>query len=80
MMAQAARRHQGPIDRISFVDAARWLAEARDDESLPWLVVNPHRPYRYAPHVRKRRPKQYPLMQNTRQALRKLLANHTETD
>jgi hypothetical protein len=80
VIAQAARRQQVAIDRISFVDAARWLAEARDNESLPWLVVNPHRPYRYEPRVRKRRPKQYPLMQNTRQALRKLLANHTETD
>src|SRR4029453_11727600 len=70
VMAQAARRQQGAIRRISFVDAARWLGAAHDEESLPWLVVNPHRPSRYEPRVRKRRPKQYPLMQNTRQALR----------
>jgi Transposase DDE domain len=80
VMAQAARRQQGAIDRISFVDAARWLAAAHDEESLPWLVVNPHRPSRYEPRVRKRRPKQYPLMQNTRQALRLALANKTEPD
>ena len=80
VMAQAARRQQVAIDRISFVDAARWLASARDEESLPWLVINPHRPYRYEPRVRKRRPKQYPLMQKPRHVLRKALANQTDTD
>ena len=79
VMGQAARRQQVPSDRISFIDAARWLAAARDDEALPLLIVNPHRPYRYEPRVRKRRPKQYPLMQRTRQALRKSLANNADT-
>jgi hypothetical protein len=80
VMGQAARRQQVVIDRISCVDATRWLAAARDGESLPWLVLKPHRPYRYEPRVRKRRPKQYPLRQNTRQALRQALANTTERD
>ena len=80
VMIQAARRQQVAIDRISFIDAARWLAAARDDESLSWLVVNPHRPSRYEPRVRKRRSKQYPLMQTPRKELRKLLANNTEVD
>jgi IS4 transposase len=80
VMAQAAGHQQVAIDRISFVDAARWLAAARDEEPLPVLIMNPHRPYRYEPRVRKRRPKQYPVMQNTRQALRKVLANKTDTD
>jgi hypothetical protein len=80
VMVQAARRQQVSLDRISFVDAVRWRAAARDGESLPWLVMNLHRPFRYEPRVRKRRPKQYPLMQNTRQALRKTLANTTEMD
>ena len=80
VMIQAARRQQVAIDRISFIDAARWLAAARDDESLSWLVVNPHRPSRYEPRVRKRRPKQYPLMQTPRKELRKLLANNTDVD
>jgi hypothetical protein len=43
-------------------------------------VVNPHRSYRYEPRVRKRRPKQYPLMQNARQQLRISLAIDRETD
>src|SRR5262245_31513901 len=80
VMIQAARRQQVAIDRISFVDAARWLAAARDGEALSWLVVHPHRPYRYEPRVRKRRPKQYPLMQKTRQALRKALAHKADRD
>ena len=75
VMGQAARRQQVAIERISFIDALRWLASAQDDEPLPALVVNPHRPYRFEPRVRKRRPKQYPLMTKPRQALRKSLVN-----
>jgi hypothetical protein len=80
VMALAAQRQQVDIDRISFIDAARWLAAARDEEALPLLVMNLHRPDRYAPRVRKRRPKQYPLMQTPRKELRKLLANNTDVD
>ena len=80
VMGQAGQRQHVDMDRISFLDALRWLAAARDDEILITLVVNPHRPYRYEPRVRKRRPKQYPLMQNTRQALRKSLANNPNMD
>ena len=80
VMIQAARRQQVAIDRISFIDAARWLAAVRDAEPLALLVVNPHRPYRYEPRVRKRRPKQYPLMQTPRKELRKLLAHNTDVD
>ena len=84
-MIQAALRQQVAIDqvaidRISFLDTARWLAAVRDAEPLAWLLVNPYRPSRYEPRVRKRRPKQYPLMQTPRKELRKLLANHTDVD
>ncbi len=77
VMGQAARRQQVSIDRISFIDALRWLTSAQDDEPLPALIVNPHRPYRYEPRVRKRRPKQYPLMTKPRQELRNSLANNS---
>src|SRR4030095_16807940 len=80
VMLQAAPRQQVDTDGITFIDAARWLAAARDDEPLSLLVVNPHRPYRYEPRVRKRRPKQYPLMQTPRKELRMLLANNTVVD
>ena len=80
VMIQAARRQQVPLERISFIDAVRWLAAARTEESLPLLVLNLHRPYRYEPRVRKRRPKQYPLMQTPRKELRKLLAHNTDVD
>jgi len=73
VMGQAAQRQHVDMDRMSFLDALRWLAAARDDEILITLVVNPHRPYRYEPRVRKRRPKQYPLMQSPRLELRKSL-------
>jgi hypothetical protein len=62
------------VERISFIDALRWLAAAADGRPLGPLVVNPDRPDRYEPRVRKRRPKQYSLMQKPRAQLRKALA------
>ena len=72
-MLEAARRQGVDVERISFVDALRWLAEARPGATLPKLVVNPDRPGRVEPRVRKRRPKQYPLMKKPRSELRKAL-------
>ena len=80
VMLQAARRQCVDAERISFIDAARWLAAAIADEPLRTLVVNPFRPNRYEPRVRKRRPKEYPLMKNTRSELRKSLANNNVAD
>ena len=37
----AARRQHVAIDRISFIEALRWLGTAQDDELLPTLVVPP---------------------------------------
>jgi hypothetical protein len=71
VMMEAARRQTVDVERISFVDALRWLAEARPGDELPPLVVNPKRAGRYEPRVRKRRPKQYPLMKKPRSVLRK---------
>jgi hypothetical protein len=45
------------VERVSFVDALRWLADSEGDEELPELVVNPNRPGRVEPRVVKRRPK-----------------------
>ena len=74
VMWEAAQRQKTPVDRISFVDALRWLVSVRPGEQLATLVVNPLRPGRVEPRVRKRRPKQYPLMQRPRNQLKKSLA------
>jgi Transposase DDE domain len=72
-MCRAAARQGVAADRVSFVDALRWLQAAEESEEMPELVVNPWRPGRYEPRVRKRRPKQYALMKRPRAELRKLL-------
>jgi hypothetical protein len=72
-MCRAAGRQGVEADRVSFIDALRWLQEAEEGEEMPELVVNPLRPGRYEPRVRKRRPKQYPVMTKPRAELRKLL-------
>lgn len=72
-MLEAARRQEVPVERISFVDALRWLATAEPGDELPDLVVNPRRPGRVEPRVRKRRPKEYPVMTLPRASLRNAL-------
>ena len=74
MMLAAARQHVD-VRRISFIDALRWLQTAEPGDELPQLVVNPDRPNRLEPRVRKRRPKEYPVMQTPRQQLKKELEN-----
>lgn len=73
VMLKAAEEQHTSVSSISFVDALRWLAEACR-KSLPLrLATIPHRPNRYEPRVRKRRPKQFPLMRKPREQLRKEL-------
>jgi hypothetical protein len=73
VMAAAARRQEVPPARISFADALHWLQEARPGDELPRLKVNAERPGRVEPRVRKRRPKQYDLMNKPRAVLRNAL-------
>jgi hypothetical protein len=73
VMLEASRRQKVPLDRISFIDALRWLRDAKADTKLTPLVVNPARPHRLEPRVLKRRMKEYPLMKKPRRVLRKSL-------
>lgn len=77
VMVEAARRQGVAVERISFVAALRWLVQAKPGDSLPDLPVNPERPGRYEPRAKKRRPKQYDLLNKPRYLLRKrLLQNY----
>jgi hypothetical protein len=72
VMLQAARKQAVPINKISFVDALRWLASAHPNARLSTLRLVPHRPNRFEPRSRKRRPKAgYPYLMMPRQELRK---------
>jgi hypothetical protein len=75
----AAKRQKVNIERISFIDAWRWIMSATPTTRLSDLVVNPARPERYEPRVRKRRPKQYPLMQSPRAELKQAFYNKRDT-
>ena len=71
-MLEAARRQGVEPDRISFVDALRWLNHARPGQPLRPLIVHPIR-HRAEPRVRKRRPKPYSLMTRPREELRQAM-------
>ena len=73
VMLEASRRQKAPLDRISFIDALRWLRDAQAETRLTALVINPARPDRIEPRVLKRRQKEYARMTKPRHALRKAL-------
>ena len=73
VMLDAAKRQGVAMERISFIDALRWLSTARPGDPLPPLVVNPHRPNRVEPRAVKRRPKPYPLLTKPRREARNIL-------
>ena len=74
---EAAKRQGGALDRLSFVDAVRWLRTARPGDPLPPLVGNPHRPNRVEPRALKRRPTPYPLLTKPRREARNALIQQT---
>lgn len=73
VMAESARARGVAPERISLVDAVRWLAGSDGDTDPGVLLVNPARPGRAGPRVVKRRPKQDFRMTKPRAELRKQL-------
>lgn len=74
VMLAAAREQRLPHQRLSFVDALRWLAGACDHRVELELLINPRRLGRFEPRVKKRRPKPFALMKQPRCQLRQQLA------
>jgi Transposase DDE domain len=73
VMCQSAMLQHIDVARISFLDALRWLGAPSTGVPLIALIVNPARPYRVEPRVKKRRPKSFPFMIKPRQDLRQQL-------
>jgi hypothetical protein len=73
VMLRASSKQKVPLDRISFIDALRWLRDSDEDSELTPLVVNPSRPNRLEPRVIKRRKDKYTFMTKPRDVLRKAL-------
>jgi hypothetical protein len=72
---EAAKARGVAANRVSVTDAVRWLVGAEGDEDLSVILILPVRKGRVEPRVRKRRPKQYPLMNKPRAVLRKQLTH-----
>ena len=73
VMADSARVQQVAVDRIVFLDALRWLTGGGTLGDIGRILIIPSRPDRIDPRVRKRRPKQFPLMKEPRSVLRNRL-------
>jgi hypothetical protein len=76
VMGQSAALQHMSVEQISFLDALRWLSAPHTGMPLMALIVNPARPHRVEPRVKKRRPKPFPLMITPRQELRQRLVQH----
>jgi putative transposase len=73
VMCEAAKRQDVSIDRVSFIDAVRWLADAVHGPTELKLRLVPYRPGRYEPRAVKRRAKPYKYLNRLRDVLRKRL-------
>jgi Transposase DDE domain len=73
VMCQSSTLQHIGVERISFVDALRWLGAPTTGVPLGALIVTPARPHRAEPRVKKRRPKSFPFMIKPRQELRRQL-------
>jgi putative transposase len=70
VMRQSATLQHPAVARRSGLEARRWLSPPSTGLPLGALLVNPLRPLRVAPRVKKRRPKPCPLMLTPRHAQR----------
>ena len=77
VMVKAAEQQGVTPDRISFIDAIRWLLHATPGAEIPRLVVNKIR-NRQEPRVKKDRGTNYPWMTKPRKALQKALEKQGE--
>jgi hypothetical protein len=77
VILQSARLQQVDAARMSFLDALRWLETSGRGVPLAALLVNPARPDRVEPRVKKRRPKAFPFMIKPRHELRHQLVQQT---
>jgi hypothetical protein len=73
VMCQSATLQHLSIERISFIDALRWLGALSTGVPLGALCVNPIRLHRVEPRVKKRRPTSFPFMITPRHVLRQQL-------
>jgi IS4 transposase len=73
VMRPSATLQHTAVERISFLDALRWLSGPSTGRPLIALIVNPIRTDRVEPRVKKRRPKSFPFMIKPRQQLREQL-------
>jgi Transposase DDE domain len=73
VILQSAKQQRVGVERISFLDALRWLGAPATGVPLEALFINPTRPNRVEPRVKKRRPKAFPFMTKSRRALRQVL-------
>jgi hypothetical protein len=73
VMVRAAARQGTTPDRVSFLDAVRWLLSAGPGDGLPDLVINPKRDGRHEPRVVKDLQDTYRKMTLPRKQMRRRL-------
>ncbi len=73
VMIHGAEAHGVPPDRVSFIDALRWLELGCPGRDLPPFIVNPTRSRSPAPRIVRRRHKGHTYMTRPRRPQVKLL-------
>ncbi len=79
VMLKAAQEQRQDLQRMSFIDALRWLRQIVVRPTPLRVLSNPDRPNRQQPRVRKRRPKSYKLLTKPRRQLIQELYSKRDT-
>jgi hypothetical protein len=70
VLLPSAQLQRVDATRISFLDALRWLGAPSTGMPVAALIINPARPHRVEPRVKKQRPKNFSFMSKPRHELR----------
>lgn len=71
VMLRAARAQHSSADRVSFIDAARWLLWSPAGQQLPRLIINPRRTRPPEPRLVKHARRRYGSLRKSRASWRK---------
>jgi len=79
IMNEAAGQRGISLQRVSFIDALRWLQCGANMSTLMFIMLVPHRPGRIEPRAVKRRPKPFKFLTESRSNARKSLRGKKHT-
>lgn len=78
LMVERAHHQRASPDRVSFIDALRWLHTCGCEKRIRRLIINPTRPHRIDPRAIKRGHNRCPWMTKPKKTQQQRLPQHVD--